>query len=105
MVLIHPLLRANAHRERKMHLVVFFIVLVGNVGGARSPLGDPPLYIGFLHGVPFFWPLAQLWPQLLIVAALLLTAFYVAGPPLRRRRPASRERRAFQSARLARTSG
>ena len=53
MVLIHPLLRANAHRERKMHLVVFFIVLVANAGGALSPLGDPPLYLGFLRRVPF----------------------------------------------------
>jgi Na+/H+ antiporter NhaD/arsenite permease-like protein len=76
-VLIHPLLRANAHRTRKVHLVVFFIVIVGNAGGASSPLGDPPLYIGFLHGVPFFWPLTRLWPQLLMVASLLLAIFYV----------------------------
>ncbi|MBV9655738.1 MAG: sodium:proton antiporter [Acetobacteraceae bacterium] len=76
MVLIHPLLRANAHRARKVHLVVFFIVIVGNVGGASSPLGDPPLYIGFLHGVPFFWPVSRLWPQLLLATAVLLAAFY-----------------------------
>ncbi len=77
MVLIHPLLRANAHRTRKVHQVVFFIIIVGNVGGATSPLGDPPLYIGFLHGVPFFWPLTRLWPQLLLAAVLLLALFYL----------------------------
>ena len=59
MVLIHPLLRANAHRGRKVHLVVFFILLVANVGGSLSPLGDPPLFLGFLKGVPFFWPTTQ----------------------------------------------
>jgi Na+/H+ antiporter NhaD/arsenite permease-like protein len=77
MVLIHPLLRANAHRRRKVHLVVFFIILVANAGGATSPLGDPPLYIGFLHGVPFGWPLANLTLPLVIVAGPLLVAFYV----------------------------
>ena len=56
MVLIHPLLRANAHRTRKVHLVVFFILLVANVGGSLTPLGDPPLFLGFLRGVPFLWP-------------------------------------------------
>jgi Na+/H+ antiporter NhaD/arsenite permease-like protein len=56
MVLVHPLLRANAHRRRKVHLVVFLIVLVANGSGAVTPLGNPPLYIGLLHGVPFFWP-------------------------------------------------
>ena len=59
MVLIHPLLRANAHRSRKVHLVVFFILLVANVGGSLTPLGDPPLFLGFLRGVPFFWPAAE----------------------------------------------
>jgi len=77
MVLIHPLLRSNAHRSSKVHLVVFFILLVANAGGATSPLGDPPLYLGFLNGVPFFWPLKALWFPLLILAAILLTVFYV----------------------------
>ena len=77
MVLIHPLLRANAHRERKVHIVVFFILLVANAGGATSPLGDPPLYIGFLRGVPFLWPLTHLSLPLLFVAGLLLPSFYI----------------------------
>jgi Na+/H+ antiporter NhaD/arsenite permease-like protein len=89
MVMIHPLLRANAHRTRKVHLVVFFILLVANAGGATTPLGDPPLYLGFLRGVPFFWPLANLWQPLLVLACLLLPLFYLldrrlaaADPPL-----------------------
>ncbi|MBV8094223.1 MAG: sodium:proton antiporter [Acetobacteraceae bacterium] len=77
MVLIHPLLRSNAHRSRKVHLAVFFIVLVANAGGATTPLGDPPLYIGFLRGVPFPWPLLHLTPVLGFFAGLLLAAFYL----------------------------
>ncbi len=77
MVLIHPLLRANAHRRRKVHLVLFLIVLVANASGALTPLGNPPLYLGLLHGVPFFWPALHLAAPLFLVAGLLLTAFYV----------------------------
>jgi Na+/H+ antiporter NhaD/arsenite permease-like protein len=77
MVLIHPYLRSNAHRRRKLHLVVFFIILVANAGGAITPLGDPPLYIGFLHGVPFDWPLTHLIRPLLVLAWPLLVAFYI----------------------------
>ena len=77
MVLIHPLLRANAHRRRKVHLVLFLIVLVANASGALTPLGNPPLYLGLLHGVPFFWPARHLAAPLLIVAGLLLVAFYL----------------------------
>ena len=77
MVLIHPLLRANTHRTRKLHLVIFFIVLVANIGGATTPLGDPPLYIGFLNGVPFFWPLQMLLKPMLLVAGPLLLIFYI----------------------------
>lgn len=77
MVLIHPLLRANAHRVRKVHLGVFFILLVGNVGGALSPLGDPPLFLGFLRGVPFFWPTLHMLAPMALLAALLLGAFYL----------------------------
>ncbi len=93
MVLIHPLLHANAHRRRKLHLVLFLIVLVANASGALTPLGNPPLYIGLLHGVPFFWPARHLVLPLLVVTGLLLTAFYLidwklaAGdppPPLQR---------------------
>jgi Na+/H+ antiporter NhaD/arsenite permease-like protein len=77
MVLIQPLLRANAHRRRRAHLVVFFILLVANVGGATSPLGDPPLYLGFLQGVPFIWPFLHLSLPMLTVALPLLGAFYL----------------------------
>jgi Na+/H+ antiporter NhaD/arsenite permease-like protein len=77
MVLIHPLLRANAHRRRKVHLVLFLIVLVANAAGAVTPLGNPPLYIGLLHGVPFFWPARHLVAPLLVVMVVLLAAFYV----------------------------
>lgn len=77
MVLIHPLLRSNAHRTKRVHLVVFFILLVANAGGATTPLGDPPLYIGFLHGVPFGWPFLNLSIPLLMVAVPLLALFYV----------------------------
>jgi Na+/H+ antiporter NhaD/arsenite permease-like protein len=77
MVLIHPLLRANAHRRRRVHLVVFFIVLAANAGGATTPLGDPPLYLGFLLGVPFGWPLLNLTLPLLVVALPLLGAFWL----------------------------
>lgn len=76
MVLIHPFLRANAHRTRKMHLAVFFILLVANAGGALSPLGDPPLYLGYLRGVPFFWPLIHIGLPLVVLAAVLLTVFF-----------------------------
>jgi Na+/H+ antiporter NhaD/arsenite permease-like protein len=77
MVLIHPLLRANAHRRRKVHLVLFLIVLVANASGALTPLGNPPLYIGLLHGVPFLWPARHLLAPLLVVIAALLTVFYL----------------------------
>ncbi len=77
MVLIHPLLRANAHRRRKVHLVLFLIVLVANASGALTPLGNPPLYLGLLHGVPFFWPARHLLAPLLVVTGPLLAAFYL----------------------------
>ena len=77
MILIRPLLRANERRRHNVHVVVFFIILVANVGGALSPLGDPPLFVGFLHGVDFFWPLQHLWIHTLLVAGLVLAAFFV----------------------------
>jgi Na+/H+ antiporter NhaD/arsenite permease-like protein len=77
MILIRPLIRANAARLHNVHVVVFFIILVANVGGALSPLGDPPLFVGFLRGVDFFWTTRHLWLQTALVAALVLTAFIV----------------------------
>jgi Na+/H+ antiporter NhaD/arsenite permease-like protein len=75
MILVRPLIRANVARKHNAHVVVFFIFLVANIGGALSPLGDPPLFVGFLHGVDFFWPVTHLWRQTLIAAALLLAVF------------------------------
>ena len=77
MILIRPLIRANANRLHNAHVVVFFIILVGNVGGALSPLGDPPLFVGFLRGVEFFWTAQHLWPQTAILAAIVLVLFVV----------------------------
>jgi Na+/H+ antiporter NhaD/arsenite permease-like protein len=74
MVLIRPYLRANARRTRKAHLVVFFILVVANAGGLLTPLGDPPLYLGFLKGVPFGWTL-NLWLPWLFVNGLVLFVF------------------------------
>jgi Na+/H+ antiporter NhaD/arsenite permease-like protein len=76
MILIRPLIRANAGRRNNTHVFVFFIFLVANIGGALSPLGDPPLFVGFLRGVDFSWPLRNLWLQSAIVAMLLLTIFF-----------------------------
>lgn len=77
MVLIRPVLRANAFRRRKTHTFVFFIFLVGNIGGSLTPLGDPPLYLGFLKGVAFFWTATHLFDEFLFCAVLLLGAYYL----------------------------
>jgi Na+/H+ antiporter NhaD/arsenite permease-like protein len=76
-LLIRPLLRANKTRENKAHIVVFFIFVVSNCGGLLTPLGDPPLFLGFLKGVPFLWTLERLWPQWLVVNVALLLIFNV----------------------------
>ena len=76
LILIRPLIRANASRATNAHVVVFFIILVANVGGALTPLGNPPLFAGFLRGVDFFWTAQNVWMQTGIVAALLLVIFY-----------------------------
>ena len=75
MILIRPLLRANAERLHNTHVVVFFIILVANVGGALTPLGDPPLFVGFLRGVDFFWTAQHLWLQTAILAGIVLVTF------------------------------
>ena len=77
MILIRPLLRANANRLHNVHVVVFFIILVANVGGALSPLGDPPLFVGYLRGVEFFWTTQHLWLQTVVLAATVLVLFVV----------------------------
>lgn len=76
MLLIRPLLRANAWRSRKAHVIIFFIFIVSNCGGCLTPLGDPPLFLGFLRGVPFLWTLRLLTEWAFVVTALLVT-FYI----------------------------
>ncbi len=76
MLLIRPLIRANAWRHHKQHIIIFFIFLVANIGGSLTPLGDPPLLLGFIHGVPFFWTMALL-PAMLVAVALILAIFYL----------------------------
>jgi Na+/H+ antiporter NhaD/arsenite permease-like protein len=75
MILIRPYLRSNQHRLRAFH-IVFFIFLVSNIGGALSPIGDPPLFLGYLSGVPFFWVFENTWPIWLIAVASLILLFY-----------------------------
>lgn len=76
MLLIRPLLDANQERRIKVHLVIFFILIVSNSGGLLTPLGDPPLYLGYLHGVPFTFTF-RLWPAWLLAVSFLLTAFWI----------------------------
>ncbi len=77
MLLIRPILRANEHRKHKVHTVVFFIFLVANIGGGLTPLGDPPLFLGFLKGVDFMWTVWHMMLPVLISSIILLTAFYL----------------------------
>ena len=76
MLLIRPLIEANANRRRKMQTFIFFIFLVANVGGALTPLGDPPLFLGFLKGVSFFWTAEHLLVPWLFTLAILLAVFF-----------------------------
>jgi len=76
MLMIRPILRSNAWRLYKVHTVVFFIFLVSNIGGVLTPLGDPPLFLGFLHGVPFFWTL-KLLPQMIFASVILLGMYFI----------------------------
>jgi Na+/H+ antiporter NhaD/arsenite permease-like protein len=76
MLLIRPLIRANDNRKHKAHVVVFFIFIVSNAGGSLTPLGDPPLFLGFLKGVDFFWTVRQIFPETLFLVGSLLAIFY-----------------------------
>ena len=76
MLLIRPLINANKHRKNKVHIIVFFIFLVANIGGSLTPLGDPPLFLGFLKGVDFFWTTSAMLFPMLIMASALLVIFY-----------------------------
>ena len=77
MLLIRPLIRANAHRKHKVHVIVFFIFLVANIGGSLTPLGDPPLFLGFLKGVDFFWTTTAMLKPMAFMVICLLILFYV----------------------------
>jgi Na+/H+ antiporter NhaD/arsenite permease-like protein len=85
MVLIRPLLRANDERRFNRHVVIFFIFLVSNVGGALTPLGDPPLFLGFLQGVGFFWTVTHMAALVGFAAVLLLAIFFALDAFLYRR--------------------
>jgi len=87
MILIRPVLRANEGRAYRTHVVVFFIILVANVGGALTPFGDPPLFVGFLRGVDFFWPAQHLWLQTTSLAVVVLGLFFALDWILSRREP------------------
>ena len=84
MLLIRPIIRANAWRTSKQHIIIFFIFLVANIGGSLTPLGDPPLLLGFIHGVPFFWTLG-LFPMMIFVVVILLAVFYALDSYLLKR--------------------
>jgi Na+/H+ antiporter NhaD/arsenite permease-like protein len=77
MLMIRPLIRANDNRKHVAHVVVFFIFIVSNAGGSLTPLGDPPLFLGFLKGVDFFWTLQHLLPQSLFLMGSLLVIFFI----------------------------
>jgi Na+/H+ antiporter NhaD/arsenite permease-like protein len=92
MLLIRPLLRANDNRKHVVHVVVFFIFLVANAGGSLSPLGDPPLFLGFLQGVSFFWTTTHLALPMLFVCGVLLVGFYALDSYYFHRREEERSR-------------
>lgn len=87
MILIRPFLRVNRYRIRPFH-VVFFIFIVSNMGGALTPIGDPPLFLGYLKGVPFFWILERSWLPWVVAMTLVLAVFFVIDTMSFRRLPA-----------------
>jgi Na+/H+ antiporter NhaD/arsenite permease-like protein len=92
MILIRPMIRANAERRHNVHVFVFFVFLVSNIGGSLTPLGDPPLFLGFLKGVDFMWTMSHMFMPMLVTSLVLLALFYAvdrymwsreAEPPMR----------------------
>lgn len=76
MVLIRPLIRANDERRHNVHVIIFFIFIVSNIAGSLTPLGDPPLFLGFLQGVNFFWTTTHIFPEFLTAVVILLVLFF-----------------------------
>ncbi len=76
-LLIRPLLRANAWRQHRVHVIIFFIFLVANIGGSLTPLGDPPLFLGFLHGIDFFWTIRSMFLPMIFMVISLLVIFFI----------------------------
>lgn len=91
MVLIRPVLRANSERKYAKHTIIFFIFAVSNAGGLLTPLGDPPLFLGFLRGVPFAWTL-RLWREWLLVVGLILIIYMALELFYYRKEPAAAKR-------------
>ncbi|HWK01457.1 MAG TPA: sodium:proton antiporter [Xanthobacteraceae bacterium] len=91
MVMIRPMIRANDNRGHNVHVVVFFIFLVANIGGSLTPLGDPPLFLGFLRGVDFFWTTKHLFPETLFTAGIVLAVFFVLDTLIYRREGVKRK--------------
>jgi Na+/H+ antiporter NhaD/arsenite permease-like protein len=87
MLMLRPLLRANRHRSQATHIYVFYTFLVCNIGGALTPLGNPPLFLGYLRGVPFFWPVVHLFLPTVSLAAAVLAVFYLVDRHFYRRHP------------------
>jgi len=85
MVLVRPLIRANDNRQHNVHVLVFFIFLVANAGGSLTPLGDPPLFLGFLNGVSFFWTTTAMLGPTLTLCGSLLAIFYALDTYLYRK--------------------
>ncbi|HRM00753.1 MAG TPA: sodium:proton antiporter [Acidovorax sp.] len=86
MLLIRPLIRANDNRKHVAHVVVFFIFIVSNAGGSLTPLGDPPLFLGFLKGVDFFWTVSHIFQETLFLVGVLLVLFFLLDSWYYRRR-------------------
>ena len=99
MVLVRPLLRANDERKHNAHVFVFFIFLVANIGGSLTPLGDPPLFLGFLRGVSFFWTTQALLLPMLFTSGVLLALFFALDSYVYRRDGAPQLRQALQGGR------
>ena len=77
MLLIRPFIEMNRHRKHKVHLIIFFIFIVANIGGSLTPLGDPPLFLGYLQGVPFWWPMEHLFLPMMKMLFILLAVFWI----------------------------